>query len=806
MKVKRGLFKKNLNTFILVFVLLIILLGTGTILWQSRTRVDRPKSKAKEVKQQGKDNTPVSQWVPIPIKDYQQQLTTVINAAEKEKTKIKSERGQIAGKPELQVKDNRLLKRYALLDDSIKTLTEVINKEGKQNYIDTDQDNLISYQEFNAKTGNISQAVFNINQSKNINYDDGIYDYNWQKIEPKSLIKTSSQPINHVQVWVEGGIYDQILPQLLQYQSDIESCEDYQIDFYICNGCTKEEIKTSLQQIETVGTVFVGDLPNAWFYLYNCYDYGFYETFPVDLYFMDLNGSWTGGDGSSINPFKFHIEDIYPEIFFGRITSPIGTGQDEINLINNYFDKNHKYRKGVTALPHQALVYIDDDWAGATEYWGNQIGLVYSQRTQISDPLTTNAVDYKNRWDDNYEHLFVAVHSDPWEHGFVVNNDRQYVTMNDVKNNKPHFFFYNLFACSNARFSEINYIAGWYIFQESDYGLTAVGPTKIGGMLETDKFYNSLKNNDFGGALKQWFKDTGTNDQCWYYGTTLIGDPTLKTDIVCTTPTNTPTPTTPLPTPTLNIRITDISNSNTNNQVIFNQDSLPQIKIIRKQGEDDNIVFTTTTLPAYPEIEHVWVSVTGPKSGWVARDNSRYYYSPTPMPTVKSTWLTQDGPNDSYSWRFSGQYWPDGDYQVKVTAYPHDSIFGWIADSQVYHLTISTQTPTPTLILGTPQCNNMDVHGQQWGNSFGICFDKVQVTDSDCNLSQLTYYISSVGVESNPITTNQCSFTSSYFCVGVDNISSIPYQSCYEVKTVAQDTSQLSCSMSETVCRPTPTP
>jgi hypothetical protein len=32
--------------------------------------------------------------------------------------------------------------------------------------------------------------------------------------------------------------------------------------------------------------------------------------------------------------------------------------------------------------------------------------------------------------------------------------------------NPPEAYFYNLFACSNARFTETDYMAGWYMFNK----------------------------------------------------------------------------------------------------------------------------------------------------------------------------------------------------------------------------------------------------------------------------------------------------------------------------------------------------
>jgi hypothetical protein len=97
---------------------------------------------------------------------------------------------------------------------------------------------------------------------------------------------------------------------------------------------------------------------------------------------------------------------------------------------------------------------------------------------------------------------------------------------------KPVALFYNLFACSNARFTSTNYMAGWYTFMDNDYGLAAVGSTKSGSMLHFEDFYAWLGTEPLGEAFRFWFARWadrgGENGREWHYGMTLIGDPTLR--------------------------------------------------------------------------------------------------------------------------------------------------------------------------------------------------------------------------------------------------------------------------------------
>jgi hypothetical protein len=95
---------------------------------------------------------------------------------------------------------------------------------------------------------------------------------------------------------------------------------------------------------------------------------------------------------------------------------------------------------------------------------------------------------------------------------------------------QPHCHFYNLFACSGARFTEENYSAGWEVFND-DWGLFAVGSTKTGSMLPGTfgYYYTPIGTGScVGDAFKSWFVNCGEDDRDWHYGLSLIGDPTLK--------------------------------------------------------------------------------------------------------------------------------------------------------------------------------------------------------------------------------------------------------------------------------------
>jgi hypothetical protein len=76
-------------------------------------------------------------------------------------------------------------------------------------------------------------------------------------------------------------------------------------------------------------------------------------------------------------------------------------------------------------------------------------------------------------------------------------------------------------------------MGSWYIFQ-STYGLVSLGSTKTGSMLCFYDYYEPLGNGaTIGEAFLSWCINdietcAGGESRPWFYGMTLMGDPTLK--------------------------------------------------------------------------------------------------------------------------------------------------------------------------------------------------------------------------------------------------------------------------------------
>ena len=290
------------------------------------------------------------------------------------------------------------------------------------------------------------------------------------------------------------------------------------------------------------GAVFIGHLPVQT--IYTGAGGGISGEFhPCDLYYTDLDGSWTSSGAHGYLP-DTHTDgdgDLGPEIWMGRLTTwnltLLHPERTEASLLNDYFAKNHDYRTGVLTTPRTGLAYTDDDWSNTAREAALALAVEGPVTDIWNDPDVpgdeTTAANYKWRLaNESYEHVLLSSHSTSRAHSMNGQVDNDELLALD-----PQVLFYHLFACSAARYTDFGYIAGEYVFG-TGAGLVAVGTTKTGGMMSNtmDEYFEPLGNGStFGDAMLQWWNTAvdpvGHTDieRAWYYGMTTIGDPLLVT-------------------------------------------------------------------------------------------------------------------------------------------------------------------------------------------------------------------------------------------------------------------------------------
>jgi len=349
-------------------------------------------------------------------------------------------------------------------------------------------------------------------------------------------ISLSSQaPTTHrIIILVNNDLYSGIQYNINQYAYDL-AVLGYTPEIVSRSWSSPEEMRNYLSEKYTmgfVGAVLIGDIPSA-LYEGDVPEYFLddplspqTEVFPIDLFYMDLDGIWQDSDKDGV--YDGHSGSTEPDIWVGRITATPLNG-DEVELTNRYLEKIHDLRMGVYTPSGSALLYVDDDWVTSASSWEGDLSWLYDDITTIQSTSRTNADDYKNQLKEGFEWIHVAVHSSYDSHHFKVMKVWQLkeVSSDDVINIGPEAYYYNLFACSAADYTSNNYIAGCYIFSKSK-GITAIGSTKTGSMKSFEDFYRPLGEGEcIGNAFLSWFKIHGESEPDWYYGLTMIGDPTI---------------------------------------------------------------------------------------------------------------------------------------------------------------------------------------------------------------------------------------------------------------------------------------
>ncbi len=338
-----------------------------------------------------------------------------------------------------------------------------------------------------------------------------------------------------VAILTQSSIAGSLTPGLNQLLGNLQS-EGYSVLSYQITGGTPETLRTFLNTLYTSngieGALFVGNLPVCWFEIKNDFNTYGYVQFPCDLFYMDLNGTWLDTMSTGNGKYDGHNGAVLPEIYVGRLTT--GGSTSDTTLLKNYFRKNNSFRHDTLFLDPQALVFVDNDWITWGPQWAGDVELLYPDTENYWDAETTRASIYRTKLSLPRAWVSVFVHSSSALHQFVYNNGNSYdyYYASEYMSQDPPANFYNHFACSFARYTDINYGSGRSVFNPT-YGVGAISTTKTGSMLDFQYFYQPLGlGKTLGEAYKDWFTYIVSNgvtfdELCWHYGMTLIADPWL---------------------------------------------------------------------------------------------------------------------------------------------------------------------------------------------------------------------------------------------------------------------------------------
>jgi hypothetical protein len=313
---------------------------------------------------------------------------------------------------------------------------------------------------------------------------------------------------------VEEALNDGITDALATFRTDLEN-EGYTVEVWLIDGGTAADIRSDLiaeYSEGLTGAICIGDIPTGWV---DCGD----GEYPVDVYLMDMNGTWTDSDSDGL--YESYSGGA-PEIWVGRLTPTFLTFGGSAALLNDYFARDHAYRTGALTLPDRALAY-EEAFTGLTGYLGN----LYSTVVLRNDPVGTCADDFKQELLAGYEWVHLISHSSPWGSSFHTGAPPQGAgTLNnlEVPPLDPHAFFYVLNCCSNGRWTEVDNLANSYIWCDT-YGLAVLAQAKVDYTNDFQEYYQTLASGScLGEAFRVWLG----NNMYMEDGAVLLGDPTLR--------------------------------------------------------------------------------------------------------------------------------------------------------------------------------------------------------------------------------------------------------------------------------------
>jgi hypothetical protein len=328
---------------------------------------------------------------------------------------------------------------------------------------------------------------------------------------------------------------------MLEYDIENHRNAEYEVEVLSGSWTSHTQVKSTLQSGYSqgmTGAILIGNIPTPWYRMLNPASWGsnYWETFPIDLFYMDLDGTWGSGTGTEGNPYNTHTAgtgDLQPEIWVGRMRTDTLSGLGtEARIIENSLERNHYYSLGLIQRQDRAYCFVDDDWYDWANEWGANIGLVYPSVTLVKEYAQTVKSTYMNALPQDYEWLSLFAHTGITFHQLIVPTGYHYIYNNEIASGNSQALFYNLFCCGAADYATSGYIQGYYAF--ANEGLMAIGSAKTGSMLEFQHFYGPLSEGAcIGEAFRDWMEINqeiwGDESRAWFYGMNIAGDPTLET-------------------------------------------------------------------------------------------------------------------------------------------------------------------------------------------------------------------------------------------------------------------------------------
>jgi len=361
-----------------------------------------------------------------------------------------------------------------------------------------------------------------------------------------------------VLILINEELHPKIKEKLTVFEQDL-NIEGYQaIEVTVSGQSSPPEIKDLIKSYylkgNLKGAILVGNIKSA-YYESDTGDFSNPNALKIwisldaaDHYYMDIDGSWEHATpdffdnapanivernkypscdtfkneyvvyfdkekkwdyGSITNKEQYRAEIWVSRIMPHNLNIP---GKNEAQIINDFFDCDHKYRTGEQKVSDKAYI-LNAIGPGYNEQ-GMDYTEIFSSVIKMTDVTKT---DFINCLEDpaGSQLIYLTAHSWPQGHSLY---DTSFTT-DELANKKKNSRFYLLNTCSACRWDQYvsspenpNYLGGLYVFDKTeengDYGLGAIGFTGIGGFNNLKYFTDYLNddpNGTYGEAYQYWF-------------------------------------------------------------------------------------------------------------------------------------------------------------------------------------------------------------------------------------------------------------------------------------------------------------
>lgn len=338
-----------------------------------------------------------------------------------------------------------------------------------------------------------------------------------------------------VGIIVNSDFYPQIRESVQKYADDIRTIEKKEVwidstsfsDTSLSGASPEKDLRDTLinhwKNDELEGAVLIGDFP-----IVELIDLSVGYDEPTDVYFMDLNGRWTGrklpvtngypnsyADPRGIIKYENYKGDISGnkdvEIWLTRLIPSRMTKymekynfeniQTEKEIIDSYFSRVRKRMYGLDERPKTAYAVATDFTVNVWDFFRNKSKLV-KYYNSVPYEYLPNATTYKSRLQSGHELVCVMAHSDAASHSFGSGTYfylREFIQMSPPS--KVNFFITS--ACHNSDITKYNFGTAYALLHD---GLISFGSGTGCGIYHEPNLFNPLgKDSTFGATLKNWF-------------------------------------------------------------------------------------------------------------------------------------------------------------------------------------------------------------------------------------------------------------------------------------------------------------